>query len=59
MSYKTSKNILSDMSEVAEPKKPYSAPQLVYFGTVRELSGAGAGSKSENMPGQGSTMRKL
>jgi hypothetical protein len=37
------------------PKKPYSAPKLVVYGTVSKLTQAGTGSANDGAPG-GMTM---
>ena len=33
------------------PKKPYSAPKLVVYGTVSKLTQAGTGSANDGSPG--------
>ena len=59
MSNKTSKYKPADVTGVVQSKKAYSAPQLVYFGTIRELTAAGSSGKAEQMSGMGSPAKRV
>ena len=39
-------------------RQPYQTPHLEAYGTLRDLTAAGAGSTTENKPGQGASSKR-